>query len=70
MTTEVGALESNQDPTNIDRLNYYEENYNSSICGFKRYLSNFSKQSTLVKSNVVLAFGIAIILIFEFAATY
>lgn len=53
----------------VDGVNYYEDNYNHSCLGLQRYLINFFKQSKLVKSNVLVAFGMAIIEVAEFLAT-
>ena len=51
-------------------VNYYESSYDGSYCGLKRYFKNFAKQSCLVKTNVIVAFGMAAIEVFEFLATF
>jgi len=53
----------------VDKVNYYETEYNGSCLGLGRYITNFCKQAKLVPSNVVVAFGMAFIEVVEFLAT-
>jgi hypothetical protein len=50
-------------------VNYYEPSYEPECLGLKRYMKNLIRQSLAVKTNVVVAFGMAAIEIFEFLAT-
>ena len=51
------------------QVNYYEPAYEPELLGLKRYFKNFYRQSLVVKTNVVVAFGMAAIEILEFLAT-
>lgn len=58
-----------QENSELEKVNYYEKDYNGSCLGLTRYFTNFCKQSALVKTNVIIAIGMAAIEIFEFLAT-
>lgn len=49
--------------------NFYEEDYDGSCLGIKRYCHNFGKQSKASIAKPVVAFGMAFIEILEFLAT-
>ena len=51
------------------QVNYYEPSYEPECLGLKRYFKNFYRQSLAVKTNVVVAFGMAAVEILEFLAT-
>lgn len=52
-----------------DKVNYYEPAYKGGCFGLSRYVNNFCRQSALVKTNVLVAFGMAVIELIELAAT-
>ncbi len=58
-----------QENPELERINYYEHGYNGGCFGLTRYITNFCKQSLLVKTNVLIAVGMAAIEICEFLAT-
>jgi len=53
----------------LEQTNYYENEYDGSFCGLKRYCTNFGKQAKASPAKPIVGLSMAVIEILEFLAT-